>query len=121
MNSVYFFWSYHSASRDVYDFETSGKNLQRLFDYAAEAGLWVIARAGPYCNAETNGGGLALWGSDGSMGTLRTGDETHHQSWLPWVTRVGNIIAANEITRGGVSNHFLPLHTADKNISDCHS
>lgn len=49
-SSVYFFWSYHSPSKGVYDFETSGKNIQRLFDYAKEAGLWVIARAGPYCN-----------------------------------------------------------------------
>ena len=48
--SVYFFWSYHSPSKDVYDFETSGKNLQALFDAAKEAGLWVVARAGPYCN-----------------------------------------------------------------------
>jgi beta-galactosidase GanA len=48
--SVYFFWSYHSPSKGVYDFETPGKNIQQLFDYAKEAGLWVITRAGPYCN-----------------------------------------------------------------------
>ncbi|KAK7987585.1 Gti1/Pac2 family-domain-containing protein [Apiospora arundinis] len=99
--SVYFFWSYHSAAEGMYDFETPGKDVQRLFDYAREAGLWVIARAGPYCNAETNGGGLALWGSDGSLGKIRTGDETYHQAWLPWITRIGRIIAANQITEGG--------------------
>ncbi|PVH74545.1 glycoside hydrolase family 35 protein [Cadophora sp. DSE1049] len=99
--SVYFFWSYHSPSKGVYDFETSGKNVQKLFDYAKEAGLWVIARAGPYCNAETNGGGLALWGSDGSLGNLRTGDATYHQAWLPWIIQIGEIIARNEITKGG--------------------
>jgi beta-galactosidase GanA len=47
---LYFFWSYHSAEEGVYDFETSGKNLQRLFDAAQEAGLYIIARPGPYCN-----------------------------------------------------------------------
>ncbi|KAH8892873.1 family 35 glycosyl hydrolase [Thozetella sp. PMI_491] len=99
--SIYFFWSYHSSAEGVYDFESPGKNLQQLFDYAKEAGLWVIARAGPYCNAETNGGGLALWGSDGSLGKLRTSDETHHQAWLPWVQQIGKIIAANQITNGG--------------------
>lgn len=51
--SVYFFWSYHSASKGEFDFDTSGKNVQKLFDYAKEAGLYVVARAGPYCNAET--------------------------------------------------------------------
>jgi beta-galactosidase GanA len=100
---VYFFWSYHSASQGVYDFETSGKNVQRMLDYAKEAGIYVIARAGPYCNAEINAGGLALWGSDGSMGTLRSNNEVYHQAWLPWITQIGEIIAKNEIGNGGVS------------------
>lgn len=63
------------TNKDIYDFETSGKNVQRMLDYAKEAGLYVIARAGPYSNTETNGGGYALWGSDGSLGMLRS-DET---------------------------------------------
>jgi beta-galactosidase GanA len=105
-SSLYFFWSYHSASKDVYDFETSGKNIQRLLDYCKEAGLYVIARAGPYINAETNGGGFALWGSDGSLGGLRTADNTYHQAWLQWVKAVGKILVANQITKGGVSHLY---------------
>lgn len=66
--SLYFFWSYHSPSRDVFDLETAGKNVQRVLDAASEAGLYVIARPGPYSNAETNAGGFALWTSDGSGG-----------------------------------------------------
>ncbi|KDN69951.1 putative glycosyl hydrolase family 35 [Colletotrichum sublineola] len=85
--SIYFFWSYHSASEGVYDFETGGKNTQRLFDYCKEAGLYVIARAGPYCNAETSG--------------ARSSDERYRAGWLPFVTRIGKIIAANQITNGG--------------------
>lgn len=68
---------------------------------AKEEGLYVIARPGPYCNAETNGGGFALWGSDGSMGSLRTSDETYHQAWLPWINEIGAILAKNQITNGG--------------------
>ncbi len=75
-----------------------------MLTYAKEAGLYVIARAGPYCNAETNGGGYALWGSDGSLGMLRTSDATYHQAWLPWVTKIGQILAANQITNGGVNS-----------------
>ncbi|KAI1322546.1 family 35 glycosyl hydrolase [Xylariaceae sp. FL0255] len=99
--SVYFFWSYHSAAPGVNDFETSGKNIQRLFNYAKEVGLWVIARPGPYSNGETNGGGLALWGSDGSMGLLRSDDDTYYNTWLSWIKKLGSIIAANQITNGG--------------------
>jgi hypothetical protein len=73
-----------------------------MLNYAREAGLYVIARAGPYCNAETNGGGYALWGSDRSLGILRTSDETYQQAWLPWVAKIGQILAANQVTNGGV-------------------
>lgn len=99
--SIYFFWSYHSPSRGNYDFTTPGKDIQRIFDLAKEAGLYVIARPGPYCNAETNGGGFALWTSDGSGGKYRTSDETYRKAWSEWITEVGAIIAKNQITNGG--------------------
>ena len=99
--SVYFFWSYHSPRRGVFDFSTPGRDVQNLLDIAKEVGLYVIARPGPYCNAETNGGGLALWGSDGSMGRLRTSNETYHQAWLPWITEISSILAKNQISKGG--------------------
>lgn len=72
-----------------------------MFDMAKEAGLYVIARPGPYCNAETNGGGFALWTSDGSGGKYRTSDETYRKAWSEWITEVGAIIAKNQITNGG--------------------
>ncbi|KAH9818135.1 glycoside hydrolase family 35 protein [Teratosphaeria destructans] len=99
--SVYFFWSFHSPSKDVFDFSTPARDVQYFLDLAKEVGLYVIARPGPYCNAETNGGGLALWGSDGSLGKLRTSDETYHQAWLPWITAIGELLAKNQVTQGG--------------------
>lgn len=99
--SIYFFWSYHSASKGTYDFTTPGKDIQRLLDLAKQAGLYVIARPGPYCNAETNGGGFALWTSDGSGGNYRTSDETYRKAWSEWISKVGEIIAKNQITNGG--------------------
>ncbi|OAA54121.1 beta-galactosidase [Niveomyces insectorum RCEF 264] len=99
--SIYFFWSYHSASPGVFDFTSPGKDVQRVFDAAKEAGLWVIARPGPYCNGETNAGGLPLWGSDGSLGRVRTSDETYRRAWEPWVAAIGNLIAKNQISNGG--------------------
>jgi beta-galactosidase GanA len=99
--SIYFFWSYHSASRGKYDFTTPGKDIQMLLDMAKQAGLYVIARPGPYCNAETSAGGLALWTSDGSGGELRTSDETYRLAWSEWITEVGAILGKNQITNGG--------------------
>ncbi|EAL88520.1 hypothetical protein KXW98_002339 [Aspergillus fumigatus] len=99
--SVYFFWSFHSASEGEFDFENGAHDIQRLFDYAKEAGLYVIARAGPYCNAETSAGGFALWAANGQMGNERTSDEAYYEKWRPWILEVGKIIAKNQITNGG--------------------
>ncbi|CRG87944.1 beta-galactosidase, putative [Talaromyces islandicus] len=99
--SVYFFWSYHSASKDHYDFETGAHNIQRLFDYAKQSGIYVIARPGPYSNGETSAGGYALWAANGQLGEERTSDPQYYQLWYPWMQKLGKIIAANQITEGG--------------------
>jgi hypothetical protein len=56
--------------------------------------------------AQTNAGGLALWGADGSMGALRTSDEDYHESWSPYISEVARIIATNQITNDGVCIHL---------------
>lgn len=43
------------------------------------------------------------------MGKLRTSDEAFHQAWLPYMRKVGQIIAANQITRGGVCKQLPPV------------
>ncbi|OJJ45757.1 hypothetical protein ASPZODRAFT_68401 [Penicilliopsis zonata CBS 506.65] len=99
--SVYFLWNYHSASEGVFDFETGAHDIQRFFDYAKQAGVYIIARPGPYINGETTAGGFALWAANGKLGDARTSDETYHQAWLPWILEVAKILKANQITEGG--------------------
>ncbi|KAF2763002.1 beta-galactosidase precursor, partial [Pseudovirgaria hyperparasitica] len=99
--SIYFFWSYHSPSRGVYDFESPGKDVQHLLDLAKQSGLYVIARPGPYCNAETSAGGYALWTTNGSGGKYRTNDENYRLAWSEWVAAIGPILERNQITNGG--------------------
>jgi hypothetical protein len=61
-HSLYFFWSYHSASKDVYDLETAGKNVQLVLDLAKGmiGSLYLIGysktniyRGGFVCDRET--------------------------------------------------------------------
>ena len=61
-NSVafYFDWGFHSPKPGVYDF-TGIRDIDRLLDMAAEEGLYVITRAGPYVNAELTRGGFPGW------------------------------------------------------------
>ena len=51
---------YHSPAPGVYDF--SGiRNVERALQIAEEEGMYVIARTGPYVNAELTGGGYPGW------------------------------------------------------------
>lgn len=48
--------------------------LEPFFDVAKEAGIYLLARPGPYINAEVSGGGFPGW-LQRVNGTLRTTDE----------------------------------------------
>ncbi|MBO5434643.1 beta-galactosidase [bacterium] len=57
---IYFNWNYHSQKQGEYDF--SGiKDVRKVLNAAKKAGLFVIARPGPFINAEVNAGGLPFW------------------------------------------------------------
>lgn len=57
---IYFYWQYHSKNCHEYDF--SGiKDVRKVLQEARDAGLYVVARPGPFINAEVNAGGFPLW------------------------------------------------------------
>lgn len=53
--------------------------LEPFFDAAKEAGIYLLARPGPYINAEVSGGGFPGW-LQRVNGTLRTSDEAFLKS-----------------------------------------
>ena len=59
--------------------------LQPMFDAASHAGLFIVLRPGPYINAETTAGGLALWATSLIAGELRTNDTGVRASWELYV------------------------------------
>ncbi|OIW30547.1 glycoside hydrolase family 35 protein [Coniochaeta ligniaria NRRL 30616] len=77
-----------------------------VFDYdafltAAKAvGLYVIARPGPYINAEASGGGFPGW-LQRVKGHLRTNDSDYLAATDNYVANIGRIIAKHQITNGG--------------------
>ena len=65
-NSVaaYIPWLWHQPTEGVSDFDGSShpmRNLAGFLDLAAEMGLWIIARPGPYIMAETINEGIPPW------------------------------------------------------------
>src|SRR4051794_12770767 len=99
--SLYFDWGYHSPAPGVYDF-SGVRDLDKELDMAQEAGLYVIARPGPYINAEVDGGGFPGWLST-TAGNTRTGDPEYLKWSDEWQTQVDRVIARHQLTDGGGS------------------
>lgn len=57
---LYFSWDFHSPAPGQYDF-TGVRDIARLIKMTQDLGLYLIARPGPYINAETTRGGLPGW------------------------------------------------------------
>jgi len=57
---VYFPWNYHELREGEWDFGGE-KDVEAFLTAAADAGLWVVARPGPYICSEWDGGALPAY------------------------------------------------------------
>jgi len=99
--SLYFSWAYHSPAPGVYDF-TGVRDVDRLLDIAEDVGLYVIARPGPYINAEADAGGYPAWLTT-QRGRARTNADDYQAAWEDWYDHVNAIIRRHQLTDGGGS------------------
>jgi len=97
--TVYFDWDYTSPSPGVYDF-TGVRDASEFLNLAQLAGLYVIARPGPYINAETDGGGIPPWVLTSPNG-YRSGTQPYLSAALQWYSQIDSVIAPHQITKGG--------------------
>lgn len=97
--TIYFNWDYHSPAQGKYDF-TGIRDVDKLLTMAQNVGLYVIARPGPYINAETDGGGFPGWLMTQS-GQARTAAPDYTSAYQEWMNAIDPIIAKHQITKGG--------------------
>ncbi|RAL03867.1 glycoside hydrolase family 35 protein [Aspergillus ibericus CBS 121593] len=83
----------HIRTQGVFD-------LEQFFDAAQEAGLYLIARPGPYINAEVSGGGFPGW-LQRLDGPLKRTNSSYLAAITPYIAAVGEIVARAQITNGG--------------------
>ncbi len=95
----YFDWDYHSSAPGQYDF-SGVRDINTFLNDAQKVGLYVIARPGPYINAETDAGGFPGWLVT-QQGTARTDAPDYVAAAKQWLSEIDPIIAAHQITRGG--------------------
>ena len=99
--SFYFDWAYHSPKPGVYDF-SGVRDMDRLLRIAEEEGMYVIARPGPYVNAELSGGGFPGW-MFRNKAEARTDDPVYLAAADEWLGHINAIIARHQVTNGGGS------------------
>ncbi len=96
--TVYFNWAYHSPRPGVYDF-SGVRDVNRLLDDAQRVGLYVIARPGPYINAETSAGGLPGWLTT-QAGRARTNAPDYEAAADQWLSHIDAILKNHQLTSG---------------------
>jgi beta-galactosidase GanA len=118
--SLYFDWGYHSPAPGVYDF-TGVRDVDTLLDIAEQAGIYVIARPGPYINAETTGGGLPGWLTT-QAGRARSDAPDYLAAADEWLHHVDAILKRHQLTTGGgsvilyqIENELAATGTAQRN------
>lgn len=104
--SIYFDWHLIEGKRG--SFRADGIfALEPFFAAAKKAGIYVIARPGPYINAEVSGGGFPGWLTR-VPGTLRSDDPEYMNATELYTHEIGKIIADAQITNGGPVILFQP-------------
>ena len=119
--SLYMFWGMHQSEEGGdFDFTPGGvKDIDLLLTLAEQEGLYVIARPGPYVNAEISMGGLPAYMSNYGGG-LRSTDARALAASKSWLSAVNAIIRRHQVTDGGgsvllyqVENELTEANSAD--------
>ncbi|MFE6996536.1 beta-galactosidase [Microbacterium sp. NPDC057659] len=101
--SLYFFWGLHQSERGG-EFDFSGiRDVDRLLTMAEEEGLYVIARPGPYINAEISMGGLPAYMTNVNTPLRGSEDPQVLADSKAWLSAVDAIISKHQVTDGGGS------------------
>ncbi|KAL2256641.1 hypothetical protein VTK26DRAFT_1365 [Humicola hyalothermophila] len=101
LNTVSFFvpWALHEGKPG--EFTAQGIfDLTEFFDAAKELGLWLIAKPGPYINAEVSGGGLPGW-IQRLKGHPRTADADFLAATNNYAANIAAVIAKAQVVNGG--------------------
>ncbi|GAA3098208.1 hypothetical protein JOF29_005904 [Kribbella aluminosa] len=97
---VYLPWNFHELSPGRWAFD-GRRDVAAFLDLAAETGLHVIARPGPYICSEWDGGALPAWlGLDPAL-RVRQNEPRYLAQVTAWFDQVLPILAARQHGAGG--------------------
>jgi beta-galactosidase len=97
---VYLPWNFHETAPGEWSFE-GRRDVATFLDLAHAAGLYVIARPGPYICSEWDGGALPAWlGLDPQL-RVRQSEPRYLAQVRAWLDQVLPLIAERQYTNGG--------------------
>jgi len=99
--SAYLFWNYHEETEGIYDFHTGNRDISKFISIAAEEGMWVIIRPGPYVCAEWEFGGLPPYLLRTPGIRVRCLDPVYMRAAERYISRLADVLRPYLITNGG--------------------
>ena len=103
LNTVctYVFWNYHETAAGVWDFKTESRDIAAFIKLAAEEGLMVILRPGPYACAEWEFGGYPWWLQKEKSLVIRGNNPSFLDSCKTYINQLATQVKNLQITHGG--------------------
>ncbi|KIJ53629.1 glycoside hydrolase family 35 protein [Sphaerobolus stellatus SS14] len=98
--SIYIHWGLVEGKPGTLDWNYF-RSLETFYETAKRVGLYVVARPGPYINAETTGGGLPGWLTNVEA-TARTNQTGFVNAWQNYVKELSQITAKYQYPDGPV-------------------
>lgn len=97
--SAYLHWALIEGKQGEY-LSSGVFDIETFLQVAKEAGVYIIARPGPFINGEVSGGGFPGWLQRNSA-HLRTNETGFLEATYNYINETGKIIAKYQITNGG--------------------
>ncbi|RKL66938.1 hypothetical protein CR203_14020 [Salipaludibacillus neizhouensis] len=116
---VYFPWNFHEMSEGDWDFN-GDKDIKTFLKMAADEGLWVVARPGPYICSEWDGGGLPSYLYTDRNMVVRDNDSRYLDHVSRWFDQVIPVLKKFEQGHNGsiiaiqLENEMDFYHTKDR-------
>ncbi len=87
--------------KGLYDFHTGNRDISEFITIAAEEGMWVIIRPGPYVCAEWEFGGLPPYLLRHPEIKIRCLDPVYMKAVERYINRLADVLRPHLITNGG--------------------
>ena len=98
--SAYVFWAVHEPQPGEFNFEGQA-DIARFVEIAAEEGLFVLLRPGPYVCAEFDFGGYPYWLQNDSTLKWRSDNPAFLAACERYLNALGKELAPHTVTNGG--------------------